>query len=223
MKSGIYRYTNLINGKRYIGQAKDLNARYSKHLSIAKHHPDKGSLLDKAIAKYGIDNFRYEVLEFCEPEQMNDLEIYWINYYNTNVYNGGYGYNRNNGGDGHGGKAWNSGKKGCWSEETLKKFSESHKGLSFSKGTHLTKEHKQKLSNYFKGKPNPKNKGELNGMYGKVPWNKGLTKETDNRVAKYANSGSIARKDCTPWNKGQTGIYSWYYDKTLNKRVYFKK
>ena len=57
--------------------------------------------------------------------------------------------------------------------ESLRKFYETHE--SKSKGTHHTEETKKKLSEHFKGRPNPKNRGENNGMYGKEPWNKGKT------------------------------------------------
>lgn len=144
---GIYRYTNLINGKRYIGQSIDIEKRYKGHLS------KKASLIDKAIDKYGIENFRFEVLEFCEPEQLNELETYWITYYNTNIYAGGYGYNRNNGGDGHGGQAWNKGVP-C-RKETKEK-------IRISKtGKHLTQEHKNNIKIGTEGKH------ATYGMFGK--------------------------------------------------------
>ena len=49
MKIGIYRYTNLINGKRYIGQSVDIINRYNKHLSMAKGTSKNKSMLEKAI------------------------------------------------------------------------------------------------------------------------------------------------------------------------------
>lgn len=52
---------------------------------------------------------------------------------------------------------------------SLKEYWATHKSPNF--GTHLSKERKNKLSEYFKGRPNPKNKGENNGMYGKTPAN----------------------------------------------------
>lgn len=47
-------------------------------------------------------------------------------------------------------------------------------------------------------------KGTRNHSYGKMPWNKGLTKETDDRVLLYSMQGSQAKKGSVPWNKGQT-------------------
>ena len=63
----IYKTTNLINGKYYIGkhQTKDLNDGYM----------GSGKRLKYAIAKYGIENFHKEVLHVCNTEkQMNTLE-----------------------------------------------------------------------------------------------------------------------------------------------------
>lgn len=47
-------------------------------------------------------------------------------------------------------------------------------------------------------------KGERNHEYGKIPWNKGLTKETDERVKQYGELQSVTRKGSVPWNKGQS-------------------
>ena len=86
----IYETTNLINGKRYIGQhrAKKFDEKYK----------GSGQLISKAIKKYGFENFKCEIIEKCNSEQeLNDKEAYWINIYdavnNDNFYNlqtGGY-------------------------------------------------------------------------------------------------------------------------------------
>jgi hypothetical protein len=63
----IYKTTNLVNGKFYVGKhkTKDLNDGYL----------GSGKLLKRSIAKYGIDNFHKEILHICESEeQMNTLE-----------------------------------------------------------------------------------------------------------------------------------------------------
>lgn len=86
-KSGIYKITNLINNKVYIGQAEDIYKRYNQHHKYEyKYHKYK---LYQAFIKYGLDNFKIEVVELCEPEEMNEKEIYWIQYYDSfkNGYN----------------------------------------------------------------------------------------------------------------------------------------
>ena len=49
------------------------------------------------MIKYGIENFSFEVIEECEKEKLNDREIYWISFYNSNNKNNGY--NLTNGGE----------------------------------------------------------------------------------------------------------------------------
>lgn len=93
---GIYKITNKNNNKCYISQSKDIEARWIKHLSVYRSSPEY--TLYKAFKKYGIDNFNFEVLEECSAEELNQKEIYWIEYYNS-FYDG---YNMTKGGE-----AWN--------------------------------------------------------------------------------------------------------------------
>lgn len=100
----IYLTTNLINGKKYVGQ----------HRS-ARFQPDKyigsGVLLLKAIEKYGIENFKCELLESCNSDdELNEKEIYWIKKLNA-VEDEDY-YNLCKGGLGHTCDPWNKGKTG---------------------------------------------------------------------------------------------------------------
>ena len=83
---GIYKITNNINGKIYIGQSNNIKRRFSEHKT-------KGAgtkiLVDGAIQKYGADNFSFEIIEECNLEQLNEKESFWINYYKQNniLYN----------------------------------------------------------------------------------------------------------------------------------------
>lgn len=85
----IYKITNLVNGKIYIG----------KDTVSDKNYYGSGILIKRAIEKYGIENFKKEILEECISN--NDLclkEKYWIEYYgSTNLK---IGYNISKGGDG---------------------------------------------------------------------------------------------------------------------------
>ena len=85
----IYMYTNKINGKKYVGQTKDLVRRHREHL--------KGDLaIDKAITKYGIDNFTLQILaeNVDTKEKMNEYEIFFIKRYNTLTIGNGYNITR---------------------------------------------------------------------------------------------------------------------------------
>lgn len=85
MKKAIYKYENKINHKIYIGQTNDVNRRFKEHLSSKSF---RTSLIEKAIQKYGIDNFDFTVLEWTE--NYNEQEKYWIEFYNCYKP---YGYN----------------------------------------------------------------------------------------------------------------------------------
>ena len=95
MSIGIYKYTNKLNGHVYIGQSTNIENRYKQHLYDSKQKFDRGTGVDKAIHKYGIENFTFEIIEECQAEELNEKERYWIQYYDS--YN--KGYNKTPGGD----------------------------------------------------------------------------------------------------------------------------
>ena len=100
----IYKYTNKINGKVYIGQTNNLQKRFNGHKSEAFNPKSKGYNLPFhcAIRKYGIKNFMYEVLEEIEDGEsqdfINDREIFFIDFYHSLTTENGY--NLTVGGDG---------------------------------------------------------------------------------------------------------------------------
>ena len=80
---GIYLITNLINGKQYIGQSVGIQHRWVQHKNSKENYP-----ISKAIRKYGRDNFKFEIIENCSPEELDEKEIYYIKVYNTIIPNG---------------------------------------------------------------------------------------------------------------------------------------
>lgn len=96
MKKDIYIIKNDINNKVYIGQSKNVRERWLKHLSNSKRRNNQ--IISKAIKKYGLSHFWYEIIE-KDVENYNEREKYWIIYYNSIVPNG---YNVSSGGDGTG-------------------------------------------------------------------------------------------------------------------------
>lgn len=86
---GIYKITNMINGKSYIGQSKDIQRRISEHKSEIYRNCFIDKILYKAISKYGVKNFTFEIIEECVEKDLDSREIYWINFYDTlkNGYN----------------------------------------------------------------------------------------------------------------------------------------
>jgi group I intron endonuclease len=85
---GIYKITNRINGKSYVGQSINMEKRFKEHLY------KQDAYIDRAIHKYGKDNFNFEILEQCSQEDLNEKERYYINKLNTkqkgyNIADGG--------------------------------------------------------------------------------------------------------------------------------------
>ena len=94
---GIYKITNLINGKVYIGQSTNIKRRWKDHKKDAfwKNNPEYEYPLYRAMRKYGINNFSFEVLEECSKDELNDKEKFYITKYDS--YKNGY--NQTEGGD----------------------------------------------------------------------------------------------------------------------------
>ena len=86
----VYKITNLLDGKIYVGQTiRTLERRF-------KEHTEADSLIGKAIRKFGIENFSSEILETCQTKnQLNEREIFWIEKLNCKTPNG---YNVKDGG-----------------------------------------------------------------------------------------------------------------------------
>lgn len=103
----LYKITNKLNGKSYIGITNNSDKRFRQHccLSIAKA---KKSPISLSIQKYGKENFKFDVICMGSKDYILDLEVKSIKEYNTQVPNG---YNISSGGE------INSGWK--WSEESV--------------------------------------------------------------------------------------------------------
>lgn len=131
----IYKTTNLINGKIYIGQdSKNKNG-----------YLGSGQNIKRAIKKYGKQNFKKEIIEKCNSiDELNNREKYWINFYNSK--DGKIGYNLSNGGDSNLGYKWtkqqieknrNAMKKSHNRPEIKRKLSKSAK-LAYKNGTRIS-------------------------------------------------------------------------------------
>ena len=88
--TGIYLIENLINNKKYVGQSKNILARWSGHKCDSK---TRDLSLYCAMRKYGLENFKFSILEECPISELAKREDYWINYYNCFLPNG-YNYNK---------------------------------------------------------------------------------------------------------------------------------
>ena len=87
---GIYKLTNQKTGECYIGQSRDIKKRIYEHMraGLGVDTPS-GNQLYIAMQEYGLDNFSIELLEECNPEELNKKEKYFIELYQSNIV----GYN----------------------------------------------------------------------------------------------------------------------------------
>jgi len=89
----VYKITNIINGKCYIGISKNPYARFNTHIKNNKYP------INKAIKKYGKENFTLDILCSCSDyNSVGDQERFYISYYNTMLP---FGYNVSLGGGSH--------------------------------------------------------------------------------------------------------------------------
>lgn len=141
----LYKITNALNGKVYIGQSVNPKARWRRHKSDAKLGKDKKHLAN-AIRKYGVKNFSFEVIAQAKTlEDIDWSEIECIKQHKSSDKK--YGYNIALGGNG----------KRVVSEETKRKLSKINTGKKESQKT------KDRKSKSMRGK----NSGTKNGMFGK--------------------------------------------------------
>jgi hypothetical protein len=75
-KAGIYRWTNKLNGKSYIGSSRDLGRRFSEYFRPSVLN--KNMLIYKAIQKYGISNFEFAIIKYTEQDNIEVIEQYYI-------------------------------------------------------------------------------------------------------------------------------------------------
>ncbi len=97
----IYKVTNKINGRIYIGKTNNFEKRKIEH---TKYDIDNHLYFHKALKKYGEENFTWEIIDSADTlEEINALEKHYIETFNTYKPNG---YNMTKGGDG--GSMWNA-------------------------------------------------------------------------------------------------------------------
>lgn len=93
--SYIYKITNQLNNKVYIGATtRHPSIRFEEHCKDAIRFQDRPFYI--AINKYGVENFKLEIIEECESDELEEKEKYWIEYYGSFKY----GYNATLGGGG---------------------------------------------------------------------------------------------------------------------------
>lgn len=165
LKSGVYQFKNIINNTIYIGSAKNLKERKKRHLSDLRNNTHHSLKFQRSYNKYGESNFIYEILSYCEIDNLICLEqkyldeILFASFNDERFNNNGLNINRN-ASNSTGQKRseesrikmsliakkrfekdvpWNKGKTGIYTKETLDKMSLSKKGIK------LNLEHSKKV------------------------------------------------------------------------------
>lgn len=78
LKSGIYKITCLHSNSFYIGSAKNIKHRWNVHLSDLRKNKHHNIIIQRKYNKYGIENFKFDILANCPPEYLVKLEQWFI-------------------------------------------------------------------------------------------------------------------------------------------------
>jgi hypothetical protein len=146
-----------------------LSARKANHKYMAVKR-DRRSAFHIALLDEGFDDFVWEQIDTANtPEELNQKEIYWINFYKSNDPQSGYNLQ-------------NGGIRAKHSKETRRKISEAKKGTqSHRKGKHHTEESRRKMSEHTRARDPDIRKKNSEAHLGQIPWNKGKSPSTETR------------------------------------------
>lgn len=78
---GIYKITNTVSQKVYIGQSVNMLSRWRQHMESIMQHT--GFTENEPEEEIKLENFTFSIVEQCLPEQLDEREAYWIAYYNS--------------------------------------------------------------------------------------------------------------------------------------------
>jgi group I intron endonuclease len=173
---GIYKITSPI-GKIYIGQSVNITKRFYDYKSL--QNCNEQLMLFNSFNKYGVNYHKFEIIHICEPNELNELEVNYINLYES--LNKNKGLNIRGGGD-----------NPIMTEETKNKISKALKGKpkSITARTNMSKSKK--------GKPTW-NKG-LKGV--QIAWNKGIKMPEQQRLNQTGiNSFNFGKKQSEESNE----------------------
>lgn len=80
-KSGIYMWTNKLNGKKYVGSSLDLRRRLLEYYNVNRMLNEKSMPINVALLKYGYTNFSLTILEICDKDSLMSREKYFFEVY----------------------------------------------------------------------------------------------------------------------------------------------
>lgn len=91
---GIYKITNIITNKVYIGSSKNIYSRWNKHIYDLKNNKHHSTHLQRSWNYYGNENFKFEIIEECTSDKLIEREQFYIDFYNSSDPNCGYNVSR---------------------------------------------------------------------------------------------------------------------------------
>lgn len=201
MTVGIYKITNILNNKSYIGQSRNIEHRFKQHKSCRT----KCTAIRNAINKYGEENFIFEILIACSIEDLNFYEEKCIEAFDTF---GKLGYNLTSGGD----------SEKQLSQETLDKISKGNKlvwadderrakMLSLVQSDEVKQKRTQSLKDFYYDNPSARMVHRNNML--KVFEDEEYRKKNINNLEKLRQSKEIEEKRLVEFRK--------YWDNPENK------
>ena len=138
----IYKFTNKLNGKVYIGQTIDIKNRYKYHIRHSKNKPHL--LIHKAIAKYDIENFVFEILHKVDSSLLDEYEKMEIEKHNSYKK----GYNNSLGGEGNFGLVHSTQTRELIGRKSRQRSPESNKRIGDAiRGREMSEDEKQMRAN----------------------------------------------------------------------------
>lgn len=157
---GIYGIYNDVTGEFYIGKAVDIFKRKVEHFKALERNTHYNTFIQNSFNKYGGENFRFTIIEECSKEQLDNLEKYYIECYDS--FNSGF--NLTTGGDGVCGRKWNENQYKVMKE--VMKGNQYGKGNSSHTGLTLSQETKDKIRNSLLGRKRGKYKTKKHDRQG---------------------------------------------------------
>jgi predicted GIY-YIG superfamily endonuclease len=89
-QSGIYKIQNKTNGKLYVGSSKNIRKRWKSHRAAFRRNKHHNNHLASAFKIYGLNGFRWEVIEFVKVNELHKREQFWLDFYRSFEKENGY-------------------------------------------------------------------------------------------------------------------------------------